>query len=430
LDEVLKRDLESIVGEAAVRTDEEALRVFHPSRGTLPEAVVSVRNVRDAAEVVGLANRKHVPILLADRMGPVVTSQDSAGGKFALDFSMMNRVREMRPTDLFMTVEPGVTIQDLDFALKPARFFLPPEPLEGRSSSIGRMVLINPIHRGAEKYGLLRDYVLSMDAVMPNGDTVRLGTKTLKNSTGLQIERFLSGSCGLVSIPTAITLQVKPRPEERLLFRAGFESVPDALSAVREIGSSQVVPSSLELFDRGWSELWGCSSENGLLAVHIELRGHREAVKREADVVAGICKARGALHLSRTKSNKLIQEERDERWLHREIDADQATLLESFVLVPSVGGDTVFGTYAYCVFGSLLLWVAARSPTPGKAEEGMSAITGQALSSGGVTNSSGYRTGLFRGNPWQMTISGDEISVALKKAIDPQSILNTGGRSM
>ena len=443
LDQVLMRDLEKIVGETSVRTDEETLKVFRSSRGAVPEAVVRVGSTEDAAAVVRLANKRRTPFILADQMGPVARSEDSSGSSFALDFSMMNKVREMRFTDLFMTTEPGATLADLDFALRPAHFFFPPEPTAGRSSTIGRVVLVNPVHPGAEKYGSFRDYVLSVEAVTPSGEAVKLGAKTLKNSSGLQIERFLSGSGGLLGIPTWITLAVKPSPRSTLLFTAVFDSVSDGMSAARGIGSSPVVPSSLELLDIGWAELCGQPLESGQLALHVELSGHPEAVMSEADVVARICRATSASRVERTRDRRLIGERRSQRRFHQMFRVGEGTLFQSFTLPASAGdemlrsiaemcgdGGQVFGTLAFSVFGSLLFSVAARSTNHAGAEEGMSAIARRALSSGGYLTPPEWRTGPVWDRRCGMTIPGDRLSAGLKEALDPVSVLNAGGMSM
>jgi FAD/FMN-containing dehydrogenase len=361
---------------------------------------------------------------------------------FALDFSGLSRVKEVRALDLFAVVEPGASLADLGAALEPSCFFFPPEPQEGQSVSVGRMFLTNPAYPGADKYGPFRNYVLGTDAVTPSGDTVKLGAGTLKNSSGMQIERFLSGSGGFAGIPTAMTLVVKPKYKSLLLVAAGFSSVLDGLSALSDIRRSTVVPCSLELADRGWIASRFDFPEDALLMLYAELAGHTRAVEEEASAIQGMCKANRAVFFNRGGDARgVLKMRRERRSQPPAMDAELT--VHSFRHPASSSPRALYdladwfgslsgaiGIYAYCASGLLFLSLCSKVLNRGRARaEAIPSLRGLPPSAEALDSRE-----RAEGPGWDcfcdIAVTGDRVSAALKRALDPVSVMNTGGASM
>jgi glycolate oxidase len=444
MDEAFRKKLQEVAGEAAVRTDSEALEVFEASGQAVPEAVVRVHSPGEASGVVNEANGRGVPFAVADRAGSICGPGSDCRSFIALDISGMDRVKEKSHLDLFVSAEPGVMLSDLDIALDPANSFFPPDPVEGRSCSLGRVVLTNPIHPGVEKYGMCRDYVLGMEAVTPVGESVKLGARTLKNSSGMQIERFLSGSGGLLSVPTLVTLQIRPGQGSVQLLKAGFNSVSNGLRAVDDIASSPVVPSSLEIMNPAWSRLCDESLElKGVaLLVFAELAGHEQAVKVESRQVERLLIDNRAVDVRGTSDRASVEDSREARRRMVSLDRARKGDLLTFQVVldrameaiqtveeVSVRSGVKTATYAYYVLGKFHVSVAIENESPSAFGNPLAEAKDKILALGGtgVSVQSRGTTGL---DSLGGAYSGrDAISAALKRELDPGYIMNLCGSS-
>ena len=170
-------------------------------------------------------------------------------GGVALAMERMNKILDIDTRSLQITVQPGVITQHIDEALEPLGLYYPPDPSSKGSCMIGGNIAENAGGAHAVKYGITKDYVLALEAVLPDGAVIRTGAKVLKNSTGYNLTQLLVGSEGTLAVVTEATLKVIPRPTRRALMLAPFASAEDACHAVSAIFRAGITPSTLEFME-------------------------------------------------------------------------------------------------------------------------------------------------------------------------------------
>jgi glycolate oxidase len=197
--------------------------------------------------------------------------------------------------------------------------FYPPDPASLDESTIGGNIAECAGGPRAFKYGTTRQYVLALEAVLPNGDVVRTGSKAVKNVVGYDLTRLLVGSEGTLAIITQATLRLVPLPPCRETLRATFASVADSARAVSTIVRARVVPAALELVDemsldavaRHLGRRLAPAGTAAMLLVEVD--GVEVTVADERSRVVAACQAAGALDVVIARS----AEERDELWTAR-----------------------------------------------------------------------------------------------------------------
>jgi glycolate oxidase len=198
-----------------------------------------------------------------------------------------------------------VVYQQLNDHLKPQKFFFPPAPGSGDVATIGGMVIANASGVNAVKYGATRDYVLGCEIVLPTGEIIHSGTRTLKNASGFQLDRLMVASEGMLGVITEITLRVVPLPEKKAMAMAVFDDLEKAGQCVSDIIAKPLIPHSLEIMDNICIQAVNKATRLGLPEVEgillIAVSGHPEAVKDEIKTVAEIAKKAGAVDVKFTE---------------------------------------------------------------------------------------------------------------------------------
>jgi glycolate oxidase len=171
-------------------------------------------------------------------------------GGVSLDMRRMNRILNIDTRNFQVTSEPGVITQELQEAVKAKGLFYPPDPASKGSCFIGGNVAENSGGPKAVKYGVVKDYVLNLEVVLPNGDVMWTGANVLKNSTGYNLTQLITGSEGTLAIITKIVLRLIPHPQHDVLMLVPFRSAEDACAAVNQIFLAGHTPSALEFMER------------------------------------------------------------------------------------------------------------------------------------------------------------------------------------
>jgi glycolate oxidase len=171
-------------------------------------------------------------------------------GGVSLDMRRMNRILNIDTRNFQVTTEPGVITQELQDAVKAQGLFYPPDPASKGSCFIGGNVAENSGGPKAVKYGVVKDYVLNLEIVLPNGDIMWTGANVLKNSTGYNLTQLVTGSEGTLAVITKIVLRLIPYPKHDMLMLVPFRSAEDAGAAVNEIFLAGHTPSALEFMER------------------------------------------------------------------------------------------------------------------------------------------------------------------------------------
>ena len=246
-------ELRSIVGEENVRTDAESIRenstdatkVFHPA-----DVIVFVETTAQVAEIVRLANRLRVPVV--SRGGGVGFAGGAVPirGGIVMSMRRMNRILEINPIDLLAVVEPGVITADLHRAAESKGLMYPPDPASLKDSTIGGNVAHNAGGPRAFKYGVTRQYLLGLEAVLGSGEIIQAGGRVVKNAVGYDLTDLMCGSEGTLGIITKLTMRLVPKPEASATIMALFKSVRDCAIGANRLIEAKIIPSKLELIDR------------------------------------------------------------------------------------------------------------------------------------------------------------------------------------
>jgi glycolate oxidase len=246
-------DFKKTVGEQFVFFDEETLhRYAHDETENLhylPEVVIKPRTAEEISNIMKICNEKKIPVTPRGAGTGVSGGALPHLGGVLLSLERMNSILEIDERNLQVTTEPGVITEILQMAVKEKGLFYPPDPASRGSCFIGGNIAENSGGPKAVKYGVVKDYVLNLEMVLPTGEIIRTGANVLKNSTGYNLTQLVVGSEGTLGIVTKIVLRLIPYPEYDLLMLVPFKKLEQASEAVSAIFRAGFVPSAMELME-------------------------------------------------------------------------------------------------------------------------------------------------------------------------------------
>ena len=234
--EVLQ-EIREIVGEQNVRTDEEALEKYASDETEdfvfPPQVVVFPTSTAEVSRVMAIASRHVIPV--TPRAGGTGLSGGALPirGGIVLSVEKLNRILEIDANNLIAVVEPGVITQELQEAVEKTGLFYPPDPASRGSCASAAISPNAPGGPRAVKYGVTRDYVLGIEAVLADGTVIHHGGKLLKNSTGYNLTQLIVGSEGTLAVITKIFLRLVPLPKHRTLLLVPFPTLEAAHARCR-----------------------------------------------------------------------------------------------------------------------------------------------------------------------------------------------------
>ncbi|WP_046497414.1 FAD-binding oxidoreductase [Streptomyces odonnellii] len=216
----------------------------------LPAAVVRPRTTAEVAAVVAHCAAHRVPVVARGAGTGLSGGANAVEGCVVVSFEAMDEIVRIDPDERLAVVQPGVVNEDLRQACAKRDLWYPPDPASAPWSTIGGNVATNAGGVCCVKYGVTRDYVLGVEAVVGTGEVVRLGRRTAKGVAGYDLTGLMVGSEGTLGLVTEVTLRLRgARPREHTVV-GYFDGLPGAGRAVAAVMASGVVPSALELVDR------------------------------------------------------------------------------------------------------------------------------------------------------------------------------------
>lgn len=299
--------LEQLIGKANVFLDSESIekygrdeteKLFFP-----PDIVVKPETAAQVAAVLKYSNEHH--IIVTPRGGGTGESGGALPhkGGIVLSVERLNRIIEIDEDNLQVIVEPGVITQVLQEAVEEKGLFYPPDPSSRGTCFIGGNIAENSGGPRAVKYGVVKDYVLNLEVVLPTGEIIWTGANVLKNVTGYNLTQLMVGSEGTLGIVTKIVFKLIPRPKNDLLILAPFTTLENAGMAVSAIFKAGITPSALEIIEKDALQIVSQMVGNHLvpvgadIAAHliVELDGnHIEQLMQEMELVATVLEKQGA----------------------------------------------------------------------------------------------------------------------------------------
>jgi glycolate oxidase len=213
------------------------------------DVLVFVENGEEISNIIKFANENLIPITPRGA-GTCLTGATIPNKQgIVLDLSKMNNILELDEENFNVTVEPGVLLQDVQAYVEARGLFYPPDPGE-KTSTIGGNISTNAGGMRAVKYGVTRDYVRELEIVTGNGETITVGSKTIKNSSGLDLKDLVIGSEGTLGIITKATLKLIPKPKNTVNILISFEKLEDAIKSVSKIIKLNANPTAIEFMER------------------------------------------------------------------------------------------------------------------------------------------------------------------------------------
>jgi glycolate oxidase len=221
------------------------------------------------------------------------------GGGIVMAMGRMNHILEIDTDNLIARVEPGVVTGDLHRAVEQQGLFYPPDPASSSFCTIGGNIGECAGGPRAVKYGVTRDYVLGLEAVLPSGRIIHTGVRTARGVAGYDLTRLIVGSEGTLAVVTAVTLRLLPLPGAVKTMAAVFHSIKQAAETVSGIIRESVVPRCVEFLDRASIDTvrkdvnLDLSGKVEAILI-IEVDGSRETVEADALKIRDYCRRQGA----------------------------------------------------------------------------------------------------------------------------------------
>jgi D-lactate dehydrogenase (cytochrome) len=345
-------------------------------------------------------------------------------------------------------VEPGVINGDLKKAARELGLFYPPDPASFDTCSLGGNAATNAGGASCVKYGTTRDYVLGLDAVLPNGELIRTGVQTRKGVVGYDLTRLLVGSEGTLGVITRLVLKLLPLPPAVMTLVALFPDLPSAMHAVMKILSKGYAPCALEFLDRHCLDLVGDLlpfdgvREAGAFLL-VEADGAPRSVAREIEEMGEVCLESGAgqafLAPDAVKRARMwdVRKEvslRIERGASIYVPEDVvvplgriAELVEGLPELEDRFGVRIYA-FGHAGDGNIHLNITSRSPGAlAQVQGAIEAVLDRVLALGG-TISGEHGIGLVKKRFMAKELCGESLRVQreIKRVFDPGHILNPG----
>lgn len=271
---------------------------------SLPDIVVFPHSTQDVSEVMKIAQQYQVPVVpfgLGSSLEGHVIPYDHG---ITIDFSLMNKVLEIKENDLLVKVQPGVTRSQLNQELKKYGLFFSVDP--GADATLGGMAATNASGTTSVKYGVMRDQVRDMEVVMADGSIIRTGSLAAKSSSGYHLNGLFVGSEGTLGCFTELTLRVYGIPEHIVAARASFPTMKDAVEAVVSILQAGIPIARVELVDEASMRQANIHSETDYEEVptlFMEFHGNEAGLKQDIEFMRDIVEDHNCNRIDFEKDN-------------------------------------------------------------------------------------------------------------------------------
>jgi len=415
-----------------------------------PDAVLFPRHEQDVSEILKFCNEHKIVIVPRGAGSGFTGGALPASGGIVLGFEKhMNKILEIDMQNMVAIVQPGVINKELQRAVEEVGLFYPPDPASQEYSTIGGNVNENAGGMRAAKYGITKDYVMAIRAVLPNGDIIKAGKRTIKDVAGYNIAGILIASEGTLAVTTEVTLKLLSKPKMTKTAMGVFPTVKEAMEAVYKTMASGVTPVAMEFLDnltiRAVEQVYkkGLPVEAGAILV-TDVDGNLEQdLDFQLDMIEKVFRENGCNDFVIAKDAK----EASELWFARR-NASQAItvygskkinedvtvprsalpeLLEKFYAIADKYNITI-PCFGHTGDGNVHTNVMVDGKDPEQVKIGYKAIEEvfQATIDMQGTLSGEHGIGLAKAPYMHMAFTPEEMALfqSIKKAFDPNNILN------
>jgi len=421
-----------------------------PNFQSMPDAVVSPRNTAEISEILKLCNEYNVPIVPRGSGTNLCAGTCPTEGGVVLLFKHMNNIMEIDEENLTITVQPGVITLDMIHAIEEKGLFYPPDPSSMKISTIGGNINENSGGLRGLKYGVTRDYVIGLEAVLPNGDIIRTGGKLAKDVAGYDLTRLFVGSEGTLGVITEATLKLIPMPETRKTMLALYQDLNAAAKCVSKIIANKIIPTTLEFLDQPTLKVVEDFAQIGLptnvqAVLLIEQDGPLEVVERDMEKIAEVCRQENAVSIQVAATEEEADALRTARRAALSAVArlkpttilEDATVPRSEIakMVKAINEITEKYQLTICTFGHAgdgnlhptCATDARNHEEMERVEKAFAEIFEKAIELGGtITGEHGVGAMKAPYLEWKLKAEGIAAMKAIKQAFDPNNIMNPG----
>jgi glycolate oxidase len=448
-------ELRQFLGDDVVADDPQTLADHSGDKWfahETPEVVVFAHGTDDVCKLLRFANENKIPVTARGAGYGYVGSCVPVRRGIALSLARMNRIKEISFADAVAIVEPGVITAELKRAVRSEKLFYPPDPASLEHCTIGGNVATNAGGPRCLKYGVTRNYVIGLEVALANGDLLRTGGRVHKNKTGFDLIGLFVGSEGMLGIVTEITLKLLPLPPTRATLSASFETMSETAAMVQEIFAAGFLPSSLEIADKFTLEAARHDSTTahvpaGNAHLLVELDGQEESVGAEMEKIRNLVSKRApsALEIATNEADS------EKLWalrrqfsnslratgltkLNEDIVVPRSRLVDLIAFADELAAHSNFpiACFGHAGDGNIHVNIMAdrynrEASVREQVQQVLDELFRQVLAWGGVITGE-HGIGLAK-KRWWPEASGEvarEMHRAIKRALDPNDILNPG----
>lgn len=309
----------TIVGKENALSDNDSKLVYGQDEtedfSFSPELILKPSTTQQVSEIMKLANRHRIPV--TPRGGGTGLSGGAlpVHGGIVLSMEKFNRIIDIDEKNFQAVVEPGVVTQLFQEECENRGLYYPPDPSSRGSSQLGGNLAECAGGPRAVKYGVTKDYVLGIEAVLPTGEIINAGARVLKNVSGYNLTQLIVGSEGTLAVITRIIFKLIPLPRLKKVLLVPFDSLEDAVAAVADIFQRGITPSALEFMERAAvraAEMQlGKSFPNGSAEAQllIEVDGnYEESLVKDIEVIAEVVEQHHAVDVLLAEDRQKIED--------------------------------------------------------------------------------------------------------------------------
>jgi len=416
-----------------------------------PDVVVTPDNKEQIVKIVKLANEKKIPIITRGSGTNLSGGTIPINKGIVLSMLKLNKILEIDAENMTARVEPGLIIQKLNDAVAPYGLIYPPDPGTVTTATMGGSVSECSGGLRGLKYGVTKDYVMGLEVIIPSGEIIRTGGKTVKNVSGYDLTKLFTGAEGTLGIITQITVKLIPAPQYRRSMLAVFDNLDKAGKTIAEIISNKVIPATLEIMDNvtirtveNYAKIGLPIDAEAVLILEVD-GGIEQVVLQEFETVKKICQENGAVDIKLAQSDA----ERDSIFAARRAalpalaQVKPTTVLEDATVPRSKIPEMLkalkeiaekynlqIGTFGHAGDGNLhptILTDESNKEEMERVHQAVDEIFKVALELGG-TLSGEHGIGIAKAKfmEWEFGKEGVAVMKRIKDTLDPDGILNPG----
>ena len=449
----IRKALEAIVGKEQVATAPADLLCYSydaTQQSFLPDVVVHPATAAEIAAIVKLANAELIPVFPRGAGSGFSGGSLPTKGGIVLTTERMDRILQIDEENLIAVVEPGVVTEQFQIAVEKVGLFYPPDPASLKFSTLGGNVAECAGGPRCVKYGVTKDYILGLEVITPTGDIITTGGPTMKGVVGYDLTKLLCGSEGTLGIISKIVIKLLPLPEAKKTMLVMFDSIDGAAQAVSAIIRNKIIPTTLEFMDgrtidcvRQATGLEVPLAARALLIIEVD--GDRDLLDKQAAKIAAIIRPLGVVETriatTPAESEALWQIRRSVSASLRKVNPDKfnedicvprSQLPEMIRKIDAIAErfSIPIVNFGHAGDGNIHVNIMIDKKVPGeleKAHQAIEEVFKGALALGG-TMSGEHGVGIAKAPyiPLEITPEAAFYMKTLKKALDPNNILNPG----